>query len=100
MFTRSDVIAVDMMVKDWARRGDKSPIRYYKTINVSNEHTLEHAKSLFKKDDFLLVFQTEVQAQMFVDNPRTIMMDGTHGVTGYNYYLLTVMVVDKNGQGL
>ena len=97
---RNDVVAVDMLVKDWSRRGDKSPIRYYKPINVSNDDTLEHSDSDFKAKDFMLVYQTEAQANMMVDNPRSLCMDGTHGCTGYGYHLLTVMVIDKNGQGL
>ena len=97
---QNDAVSVDMLVKDWNRRGDLSPVRYYKTIKQSDENTLEHEDSHFKSEDFLLVFQTEEMANMMVENPRTLCMDGTHGITGYGYYLLTLMVIDKNGQGL
>ena len=98
--TRNDVVAVNMMVQDWKKRGDKSPIRYYKTIQQVNEHTSEVENSPFSKKDFLLVFQTDAQAQMMKENPRTLPVDATHNVTGYNYKLLTIMVIDKNGKGL
>lgn len=98
--SRNDVVAVDMLVQDWNLRGDKSPIRYYKRLNDSNSDTSEHSGSLFNSNDFILVYQTEAQAQMMVDNPRSLCTDGTHGCTGYGYHLLTIMVIDKYGQGL
>ena len=57
-------------------------------------------KSDFKKEDFLLVMQSRDQAQMMKDNPRILCVDATHGLTNYDYYLLTIMVIDKFGHGL
>ena len=37
---------------------------------------------------------------MLTENPRTLCVDATHGVTGYGYYLLTILVIDKRGSGL
>ena len=86
---KNDAISVDMLVKDWNRRGDLSPIRYYKTIKQSDENTLEHKDSHFKSEDFLLVFQTEEMTNMMVDNPRTLGMDDTHGITVYVHMVCT-----------
>ena len=44
-------------------------IRYYKTVEEVNENTSEGESSPFSKKDFLLVFQTPVQAQMMKGNP-------------------------------
>lgn len=41
--------------------------------------------------------QTPEQALMMYENPRVIFVDGTHGLTGYKYFLLTIVVVDKHG---
>ena len=73
---------------------------YYKAKGTSNEDTCEDKKSDFKADDFLLVLQTEGQASMMVDNPRFICVDATHEVTHYDYYLLSVVVIDRHGSGL
>ena len=96
---RNDVVAVNVIVQDWKKRGDNSPIRYYKTVEEVNENTSEGESSPFSKKDFLLVFQTPAQAQMMKGNPRTLAVDATYNITGYDYKLLTIMVVDKNGKG-
>ena len=54
----------------------------------------------FLAEDFLLVMQTTQQALILVENPRTLCVDATHGVTGYGYYLVTIPVIDKQGSGL
>lgn len=93
-------MAVQVIVNGWKARGDESPVRYYKKVGDCNEDTKETQKSPFKKEDFLLVFQSPQQAEMMVDNPRTLCVDATHGLTGYDYYLLTILVVDECGHGL
>lgn len=49
--------------------------------------------------DFLLVMQTEQQSVILACNPRTVCVDATHGVTGYGYCLMTMLVIDKQGTG-
>ena len=97
---RNDATAVDILVRDWNTRGEKSPVRYYKRVGVTNEDTSESLNSPFKKDDFLIVFQSPAQAEAMTENPRTMCVDATHDVTAYGYYLLTMMVIDKYGKGL
>ena len=93
-------MAVHIMVQEWKRQGDRSPLRYYKQVGDSNEDTSEDEGSGFNKTDFLLVLQTADQAEMMKQNPRVVAVDATHGLTGYGYMLLTILVVDKQGQGL
>ena len=97
---RSDARAVEIVVTGWKARGDDSPCRFYKKVGECNEHTKQAETSPFKKEDFLLVFQSAQQAEMMADNPRILCVDATHGITGYDYYLLTMMVVDEHGHGL
>ena len=81
-------------------KGNRSPVRYYKAKGVSNADTSEEPKSDFTADDFLLVLQTEGQESMMVDNPLWLVVDATHNVTHYDYYLLSVVVIDRHGSGL
>ena len=57
-------------------------------------------KSDFRSDDFLLVMQSPDQASMMVENPRILCCDATHGLTAYDYKLLSMLVVDRHGHGL
>lgn len=102
---RDDASAVAIVVKSWSARGDDSPIRYYKHVGENNYDTQPGRQSRFDTkdflpEDFLLVMQSPQQALMLAENPRTLCVDATHGVTGYGYYLLTILVIDKQGSGL
>ena len=85
-----------MAVRAWQKLGEEdSPIRYYKAKGATNSDVQEKSKkSDFELTDFLLVFQTKLQSQIIAANPRTLCVDATHGVTGYSYYLLTLLVID------
>ena len=48
----------------------------------------------------MLVMQSPTQAQMMVENAQILCVDGTHGLTGYGYHLLSIVVVDRHGHGL
>ena len=105
MHDRQDARAVEIVVQSWSVRGDDSPIRYYKHVGKHNVDTQPEAQSRFDTkdflpEDFLLVMQSPQQAMMLAENPRTLCVDATHGVTGYGYYLLTILVIDKQGSGL
>ncbi|SMN02430.1 hypothetical protein SPONN_1054 [uncultured Candidatus Thioglobus sp.] len=53
------------------------------------------------KDDFLLAFQTELQHDLLLLYGNNIVcMDATHGTNMYDFYLITVLVVDSHGEGL
>ena len=96
---RNDAIAVDALVKGWMRRGSDSLVRYYKKIGESNNDTMEGDKSHFTSKDFMLVLQSETQSQIHGENPRILCADSTHGVTGYSFYLLSLLVINRFGVG-
>ena len=54
-----------------------------------------------KKEDMLLVIQTEFQKDMMVKFGNNIVcLDATHGTTMYDFLLITVVVVDEYGEGV
>ena len=99
---KNDANAVSELVNTWNRDlGDDSPVCYFKQVGLRNADTDDtKAKSDFKSDDFLLVMQTPEQAKMLETNQRIICVDATHGLTAYDYYLLSIVVVDMYGHGL
>ena len=98
---RNDTVAVDIKVKQWLRqRGSRSCVRYYKKVGERNSDTRDSKDADFKPSDFLLVFQSEDQSQILSENPRTLCVDGTHGLTAYQFFLLTIMVINRYGKGL
>ena len=74
-------------------------VRYYKKKGCSNEETEERKDSPLKKDDFVLVLQSTQQSDILESNPRTLCVDSTHGVTGYDYFLMTLLVINNFGKG-
>jgi len=44
--------------------------------------------------------QSPEQAEMLASNQQIICVDGTHGLTVYDYVLLSMVAVDKYGHGL
>ena len=48
--------------------------------------------------DFVIALQTPLQAEI-ISNGRIICVDGTHGTNGYDFTLITVMVIDEYGEG-
>jgi len=82
-----------------------TPVRYYKPAGKANADTCETVpkgkdKPDFGAKEFLLVMQSKEQAEMMRENSRLIFVDGTHGLTGYGYHLLSIVVVDRHGKGL
>ena len=53
------------------------------------------------KDDFVLIIQTKFQKDALMKyGNNAILVDSTHGLTHYDFYLTTVMVIDEHGEGL
>lgn len=86
-------------MKGWLERGSGSFVRYYKKVGESNSDTTEGEKSLLTSKDFVLVLQSETQAEIHKENPRILCADSTHGVTGYLFYLLSLLVINRFGVG-
>ena len=54
-----------------------------------------------KKEDMLLVIQTEFQRDMMVKFGNNIVcLDATHGTTMYDFLLITAIIVDEYGEGV
>ena len=102
LVNKNDALAVEELVKTWQHElGEESPVRYFKQVGLKNADTDdEDPKSDFNSQDFLIVLQSSDQAQMLIENPRILCVDATHGVTGYDYYLLSIAVIDSNGSAL
>ena len=99
---KNDAVAVEELIQTWERDlGKASPVRYFKQVGANNADTDDtNPQSDFNSDDFLIVMQSPDQAKMLVENPRIVCADATHGVTGYDYYLLSIVAIDKFGHGL
>ncbi|XP_064487533.1 uncharacterized protein LOC135399723 [Ornithodoros turicata] len=91
---QNDVLSVATWV-DSMQPQDNSPVRYFKQQGLCDE------KGLFEKDDFALVIMTEPQQHLLSKlGSEKICIDSTHGTTGYDFLLTTLMTVDEYGAGL
>ena len=81
------------------RRGEDSFVRYYKKVGESNADTTEGEKSNLRSEDFMLVLQSDTQATIHKENPRMLCVDSTHGVTGYAFFLLSLLIINRYGVG-
>ena len=53
------------------------------------------------KEDFLLGIQTEFQRDIMMEFGKNIIcIDATHNTNMYDFYLITIVVVDEFGQGI
>ena len=53
------------------------------------------------KEDFLLGIQTEFQRDIMMEFGNNIIcIDATHNTNMYDFYLITIVVVDEFGQGI
>ena len=56
--------------------------------------------SLLKEDDFMIVVQTTLQKHMMdLYSSKGICTDATHGTTGYDFKLISYLVVDDLDKG-
>ena len=73
-----------------------SPVLLYKAQDQtpSVHHTL-------KNNDFAIGIQTPLQAEMLIQLSKdsVICVDSTHGTNGYNFNLITIVVIDEYGEG-
>ena len=52
------------------------------------------------KEDFVLALQTPLQANMMKKHSdgRVVCIDSTHGTNGYDFTLISVLIVDEYGE--
>ena len=69
-------------------------------FKCQGEQQPQHTDNL-GKDDFLLVLQTEFQRDMLQKHGNnTVCVDTTYGTNVYDFYLITIMVIDDFGEGV
>lgn len=92
---QNDEISVDLWVKEMMKKGDESPILYYKQQGVN-----DNCAPYFTINDFCLVIMTQFQSELLLKFGKDkVCLDGMHGLNGYNFRLYTVVVVDEYGNG-
>lgn len=53
------------------------------------------------KNDFLIGIQTSFQRDMLLQfGPKAICMDSTHSTNAYDFFLITILVLDDLGEGV
>lgn len=93
---KDDATSVDLWVKQMKSQDD-NPVILYK---VQGQKAPVECAGMADQD-FVLAMQTPLQASMLKQfSAKVICFDGTHGTNGYNFTLVTVMVVDEYGEGL
>ena len=73
--------------------GDDNVVLYYKPQGDDDD------KTGLKREDFLIVLQTPIQAEMlktFAEG-KVVCVAATHGTNAYDFNLVTLVVVDEHG---
>ena len=93
--SENDQESVWVWIQEW-QESENNPVLFYK---LQGETAPEDLNLL--QEDFFIVIQTPFQkamAQKFTS--KGVCIDTTHGTTGYDFLLTTVMVTDECGEGL
>ena len=90
-----DATSVAAWVEEMKGKGEDNVVLTYKPQGVNDD-----GKGL-KKDDFLIVLQTPIQAEMLkrFGEHKVVCVDATHGTNAYDFKLITLLVVDEYGEG-
>ena len=93
---KDDDLSVHMWVEEMKSMNDRSPVILYKPQGTTQS---SESNNLCDRD-FVLAVQTSLQADIMKKfGEKVICVDGTHGTNGYDFMLITVMVVDEYGEG-
>jgi len=88
----SDAVSVHAWVESCLENGDDSPVLLYKQQGTE--------MAGLKKDDFVLVLMTPLQKMMMNKfGHRCICIDSTHGMTGHDFELTSLLCVDEFREG-
>ena len=76
-------------------RGMGDVVLYYKPQGADEN------KTGLKREDFLIVLQTPIQAEMLKNFAvgKDVCVDATHGTNAYDFKLITLLVVTEYGEG-
>ena len=89
-------LSVDAWVQEFKLKGD-NPFIIYKPQG----HVTADGCCNLLSDDFLLALQTPLQREIFKScaENNVVCIDATHKTNGYDFPLITVLVVDEYGEG-
>ena len=92
---KDDATSVAILVEELNQSDKESPVLLYK----QQGKCLQEHKFL-NKSDFVLVLQTPYQAVMLKEfGNNVICIDSTFKTTGYDFTLITILVIDEFGEG-
>ena len=91
-----DATSVGIWVEEM-KATDCNPVILYKQQGAKQPTDCDNLSD----KDFVIALQTPLQAEIMkqLSNGRIICVDGTHGTNGYDFTLITVMVIDEYGEG-
>ncbi|KAH7941348.1 hypothetical protein HPB49_012472 [Dermacentor silvarum] len=92
-----DYTSVLLWVEKMKMQGD-NPVLFFKQQGMSDSATRlqRHTTDLLKDDDFMLVLMTKPQHELLQKlGSDRLCIDGTHGTTGYDFQLVTLLCVDE-----
>ena len=92
-----DALSVSAWVEEFMTKGEENPFLLYKPQGQpSSNNCLE-----LSSDDFILIIQTPLQREVFKKcaTNNCVCVDATHKTNGYDFPLITVVVVDEFGEG-
>lgn len=88
---RDDALSVKAWVEE-LKEDDNNPVLLYKSQGDAPPIGLN-------REDFILVLQTPLQADMMKKFPGIVCVDSTHGTNGYDFNLISIVIVDEFGEG-
>lgn len=93
---KDDGTSVYLWVQQMKAQED-NPVLLYKAQGQTQTQGCEN----LSPNDFALAIQTPLQADILkrFSSNRVICVDSTHGTNGYDFTLITVMVIDEYGEG-
>ena len=93
----NDAVSVSAWVEEQMAKEEGNPVVLYKAQGQDQPQGCSH----LRLEDFILALQTPLQRDMMQQyGPNKIIcMDSTHGTNGYDFQLITVLVVDNYGEG-
>jgi hypothetical protein len=94
----NDYESVSLFIQSMAiEQGDDNPIIMFKEQDKEQPSNLND----LSKDDFLVAIQTSFQADMLTKfGGNAVCMDSTHGTNSYDFFLITLLVLDELGEGI
>lgn len=90
----NDQQSVLAWIEEWKSSPDTNPILFHKMQGEGS------ADQPLQEEDFMIVVQSPVQKRMLQQfGSKGVCVDSTHGTTGYDFNLTTLMVIDEFGSG-